>query len=213
IQGGLAIENNFQQRGIDHPLLTRIASSAVLTHMLGGTRDEIVNAVSNAFIDCSLATMRHAPNTGWRKSWSAADAAFNGLRLAMMAVKGEMGYPAVLTAKHYGFNDARFGGRPLAFQRRYGEYVIQHSMFKFVAAGMHSQSAIECALRLHPLMKDRIEEIERIVLHSQDALIRIMHKTGPLYNPADRDHCTQYVVAVALIFGRLNATDFEDDVT
>ena len=212
IQGCLAIENDFKKVGIDHPLLTRVASSAVLTKMLGGVRAQIMNAVSNAWVDVSLAAIRHAPNTGWRKSWAAADATFNGLRLALMAMKGEMGYPTILSAPHYGFNDARFGGKPLAFQRPYGDYVIQHSMFKFVAAGMHSQSAVECALRLHPLVRDCIQDIERVVLHSQDALMRIMYKTGPLHNPADRDHCAQYVVAVALIFGRLRATDFEDDV-
>jgi 2-methylcitrate dehydratase len=211
IQGCLAIENNFQKAGIDHPLLTRVASSAVLTKMLGGTRDQTLNAVSNAWVDCSLAAVRQPPNTGWRKSWAAADAAFNGLRLALMAVKGEMGYPAVLSAKRYGFFDARWGGKPLEFQRAYGDYVIRHSMFKFVAAGMHSQSAVDCALRLHPLVKDRIDEIERVSLHSQAALMGIMYKTGPLYNPADRDHCAQYVVAVALIHGRLLPTDFEDD--
>jgi 2-methylcitrate dehydratase len=212
IQGCLAIENDFKKVGIDHPLLTRVASAAVLTKMLGGTREQIINAVSNAWVDSSLAAIRHAPNTGSRKSWAAADATFNALRLALMAVKGEMGYPSILTAKHYGFYDARLGGKPLAFQRPYGDYVIKHSMFKFVAAGMHSQSAVECALRLHPLVKDRINDIERVVMHSQDALMRIMYKTGPLYNPADRDHCAQYVVSVALIFGRLQATDFEDAV-
>ena len=211
IQGCLAIENNFQKAAIDHPLLTRVASSAVLTKMLGGTREQIFNAVSNAWVDCSLAAVRQAPNTGWRKSWAAADAAFNGLRLALMAVKGEMGYPAVLSAKVYGFYDARFGGNPLKFQRPYGDYVIQRSMFKFVAAGMHSQSAVDAALRLHPLVKDRLDEIERIELTSQAALMGIMYKTGPLHNPADRDHCAQYVVAVPLIYGRLLPTDFEDD--
>jgi 2-methylcitrate dehydratase len=211
IQGCLAIENNFQKAGIDHPLLTRVASSAVLTKMLGGTRDQILNAVSNAWVDCSLAAVRQAPNTGWRKSWAAADATFNALRLALMAVKGEMGYPSVLTAKRYGFYDARFGGKPLEFQRPYGDYVIQHSMFKFVAAGMHGQSAVDCALRLYPLVKDRVDEIERIELHTQASLMGIMHKTGPLYNPADRDHCAQYVVAVGLLYGRLLPTDFEDD--
>ena len=212
IQGCLAIENDFKKVAIDHPLLTRIASAAVLTEMLGGSRDEIVNAVSNAWVDSSLAAIRHAPNTGSRKSWAAADAAFNGLRLAMMAVKGEMGYPAIMSAPHYGFNDARFGGKALAFQRPYGDYVIQHSMFKFVAAGMHSQSAVECGLRLHPLVKDRIADIERVAIESQSALMGIMYKTGPLRNPADRDHCAQYVVAVALLYGRLDATDFEEDV-
>jgi 2-methylcitrate dehydratase len=210
IQGGLAIENDFKAVGIDHPLLTRVASSAVLTRMLGGSREEIVSAVSNAFVDSTLATIRHKPNTGWRKSWSAADATFNALRLALMAVKGEMGYPAVLTAKFYGFYDARFGGKPFAFQRPYGDYIIQNSMFKFCAAGMHGQSAAECGLRLRPLVKDRIADIERVTIHSQDALMRIMDKSGPLHNPADRDHCAQYVVAVAMLYGRLEAADYED---
>lgn len=212
IQGCIAIENDFQKNGIDHPTLSRVAGSAVLTHMLGGTRDEIVNAVSNAWVDCSLAVVRHAPNTGWRKSWAAGDANFDAVRLALMACAGEMGYPSVLTAKKYGFYEARFGGKPFRFQRPYGDYVIQHSMFKFVAAGMHSQSAVECAIRLHPLVKDRIADIERIELHSQRALMGIMDKTGPLANPADRDHCAQYVIAIGLIFGRLEARDFEDAV-
>ncbi len=212
IQGCIAIENDFQAAAIDHPILTRVAGSAVLTQMLGGSREEVVNAVSNAWVDCSLAAVRHAPNTGWRKSWAAADAALNAVRLALMARAGEMGYPAILSAKRYGFYDARFGGKPFRFQRPYGDYVIQHSMFKFVAAGMHSQSAVECALRLHPLVKDRIADIERVELRSQRALMGIMNKTGPLHNPADRDHCAQYVVAVGLIFGRLDARDFEDAV-
>ena len=212
IQGCIAIDNDFQQRAIDHPTLTRVAGAAVLTHMLGGNRDQIVNAVSNAWVDCSLAVVRHAPNTGWRKSWAAADACFNAVRLALMARAGEMGYPSVLSAKRYGFYDARFGGKPFTFQRPYADYVIQHSMFKFVAAGMHGQSAVECALRLHPLVKDRIADIERIELRSQRALMGIMDKTGPLHNPADRDHCAQYVIAIGLLFGRLDARDFEDAV-
>lgn len=211
IQGCIAIENNLHKVGIDHPLLTRIASAGVLTKMLGGTRDEILNAVSNAWVDCSLVAIRQPPNIGSRKSWSAADAAFNGLRLAMMAVKGEMGYPWILTGKYYGFHDARFGGKPLEFQRPYEEYVIQHSMFKFLATGMHGQSAVDAALRLHPLAKDRINDIERIVIHSQESLMGIMDKKGPLRNFADRDHCAQYVVAFALINGRLGARDFEDE--
>jgi 2-methylcitrate dehydratase len=212
IQGCIAIENDFQKNAIDHPTLTRVAGSAVLTHMLGGTRDEIVNAVSNAWVDCSLAVVRHAPNTGWRKSWAAGDACFDAVRLALMARAGEMGYPAVLTAKKYGFYVARFGGQPFKFQRPYGDYVIQHSMFKFVAAGMHGQSAVECAIRLHPHVKDRIADIERIDVRSQRALMGIMDKTGPLANPAERDHCAQYVIAIGLIFGRLEARDFEDAV-
>jgi 2-methylcitrate dehydratase len=210
IQGCIAIENDFKEAGIDHALLTRVASTAVLTRMLGGTHGEIINAVSNAWIDDSLAVYRHAPNTGWRKSWAAADASFNAVRLAGMAVKGEMGYPSVLTAKHFGFYDARFGGKPFQFQRRYGEYVIQHSMFKFVAAGMHSQSSVECAFRLHPLVKDRLADIARIEIHSQRALMGIMNKTGPLHNAADRDHCVQYIVAVGLMHGKLGPQDYED---
>jgi 2-methylcitrate dehydratase len=212
IQGCIAIENDFKKIGIDHPLLTRVASAAVLTKMLGGDREQVINAVSNAWVDAGLAAVRHAPNTGWRKSWAAADATFQAARLALMAVKGEMGYPSVLTAKTYGFYDARAGGKPFAFQRPYGEYVINHSMFKFVAAGMHGQSAVECALKLHREVKDRIADIERVEIRSQRALMGIMNKTGPLYNPADRDHCAQYVVAIGLIFGRLEARDFEDAV-
>lgn len=212
IQGCIAIENDFQQAGIDHPILTRVASTAVLTRMLGGTREEIINAVSNAWIDVPLAVVRHAPNTGWRKSWAAADASFTAMRLAHMAVKGEMGYPSVLSARRYGFYEARFHGKPFRFQRRYGDYVIRHSMFKFVTAGMHGQSAVECALRLHPLVKNRLGEVKRVAIHSQRALMGIMNKSGPLHNPADRDHCAQYVVAFGLIFGRLHATDFEDAV-
>ena len=212
IQGCIAMENDFQAAGVDHPILTRVAGCAVLTRMLGGTREEIVNAVSNAWVEVPLALVRHAPNTGWRKSWAAAYASAAAMRLAQMAVKGEMGYPAVLTAKPYGFYHASFRGKPFKFQRRYGDYVIRHSMFKFVTAGMHGQSAVECALRLHPLVKDRLRDVKQVVLHSQRALMGIMNKSGPLYNPADRDHCAQYVVAIGLIFGRLQAEDFEDRV-
>jgi len=212
IQGGIAIENDFSKVGIDHILLTGVASAAVLTRMLGGTREEVFNAVSNAWMDSSLVVFRHAPNTGSRKSWASAERIFQAMRYAFMALKGEMGYPSVLTARHYGFYDARFGGKPFRFQRPYGEYVIQHAMFKFVAAGMHSQSAVEGAFRLHPLVKDRLADIDRIHIHSQRALMAIMNKTGPLSNPADRDHCVQYIVAVGLIHGKISPRDFEDDV-
>ena len=161
-------------------------------------------------MDCSLVLFRHAPNTGWRKSWACADASGDAVRLAFMAVKGEMGYPSVLSAPFFGIYDSRFAGRAFEFQRPYGDYIIQNSMFKFVAAGMHGQSAVECGLKLHPLVKDRIADIERVVIHSQDALMRIMDKSGPLYNFADRDHCVQYVVAVPLLYGRMEASDFED---
>ena len=212
IQGCLAIENGFgETAAMDHNILPRVASSAVLTGMLGGTHEQIVNAISNAFIDSSLSAFRHAPNTGARKSWSCAEAIFQAMRLARMAIKGEMGYPSVLTAEYYGFYDARFKGRPFTFQRPYGEYIIQHSNFKFVAAGMHGQTAVECALRLHRDVRDRLDDIDRIEIRSHRALMRIMNKSGPLYNPADRDHCVQYTVAVGLIQGALNARDYEDD--
>lgn len=210
IQGCIAIENDFFHNGMDHNLLVRVATAAVLTRMLGGTRDQVVNAVSNAWIDSSLVTYRYAPNTGPRKNWACADASAAAVRLAMMALRGESGYPAVLTAKNFGFFDARFGGKPLKFQQRYGEYVIQHSMFKFVPAGMHSQSAVECAFRLHPRVNKRIDDIERVDLHSHAPLIDIMDKTGPLHNADDRDHCAQYVVAVGLLYGRLGAHELTD---
>jgi 2-methylcitrate dehydratase len=210
IQGCIAIENDFNAIGVDHPMLSRVATAAVVTQMMGGTRDEIVNAVSNAWIDTSLRVYRQAPNAGWRKSWAAGDAVSEGVRLARMAMAGEMGYPTVLTAKKWGFYDRLRGGKPFTFQRPYGDYVIQHSMFKFVAAGMHGQSAVECAFRLHPYVRDRLADIQRIEIHSQRALMGIMDKTGPLHNPADRDHSVQYVVAVGLIHGKLDASDFED---
>jgi 2-methylcitrate dehydratase len=212
IQGCIALENDLESGGVDHNLLTRVATTAVLTRMLGGTREHIVNAVSNAFMDCSPVLYRHAPNTGWRKSWACADASAEAVRLAMMSIKGEMGYPSVLTAKFFGLYDARFGGRRFEFQRPYGEYIIQHCMFKFVPAGMHGQSAVECAIRLHPLVKDRVDDVERIDLHTHAYLLDVMHKTGPLYNPADRDHCAQYCCAVGLLYGKLEPLDFEDDV-
>jgi 2-methylcitrate dehydratase len=211
IQGCIAIENDFKEMGIDHPLLTRVAGAAVLTHMLGGTREQVINAVSNAFVDTSLCAVRHAPNTGWRKSWAAADASLQAVRIALMSVAGEMGYPTILTAPKYGFYAVHNGGKPFKFQRPYEDYVLRHSMFKFVAAGMHSQSAVECAFRLHPLVKSRIDDIARIDIRSQRALMGIMDKTGPLYNPADRDHCVQYIVAVGLLHGKLDARDFEDE--
>ncbi len=210
IQGCIAIENDFNAMGVDHTMLSRVATAAVVTRLMGGTRPEIVNAVSNAWIDASLRVYRQAPNAGWRKSWAAGNAVSEGVRLARMAMAGEMGYPTVLSAKKWGFYDRYRDGKPFVFQRAYGDYVIQHSMFKFVAAGMHGQSAAECAFRLHALVKDRLAEIQRIDIFSQRALMGIMDKTGPLHNPADRDHSVQYVVAVGLIHGKLDARDFED---
>ena len=210
IQGCIAIENDFNAMGVDHTLLSRVATAAVVTQLMGGTRNEIINAVSNAWIDASLRVYRQAPNAGWRKSWAAGNAASEGVRLARMAMAGEMGYPTVLSAKKWGFYDCHNGGKPFTFQRAYGDYVIQNSMFKFVAAGMHGQSAVECAFRLHEQVKDKLAQIARIEIFSQRALMGIMDKTGPLHNPADRDHSVQYIVAVGLIHGKLDAADFED---
>jgi len=212
IQGCIALENDLEAAGVDHNLLTRVAATAVLARMLGATRDQVINAVSNAWMDMSPVLYRHAPNTGWRKSWACADASAEAVRLALMAVKGEMGYPSVLTAPYYGLYDARFGGRRFEFQRPYGEYIINHCMFKFVPAGMHGQSAVECALLLHPDVRDRLDDIERVDIHTHEYLLDVMHKTGPLYNAADRDHCVEYCTAVGLIFGRLEPRDFEDEV-
>ncbi|MDB5926380.1 MAG: 2-methylcitrate dehydratase [Betaproteobacteria bacterium] len=211
IQGCIALENDLEAGGVDHNLLTRVASTAVLARRLSATRDQVVNAVSNAWMDCSPVLYRHAPNTGWRKSWACADASSEAVRLAMMAAKGEMGYPSVLTAPFFGLYDARFNGRRFEFQRPYGEYIINHCMFKFVPAGMHGQSAVECAFLLHPHVKDRIDDIARIDIYTHAYLLDVMHKTGPLYNPADRDHSVQYCAAVGLLHGKLEPRDFEDD--
>jgi 2-methylcitrate dehydratase len=212
IQGVLSLENNFTRLGFDHAVLVRAASTAVATRMLGGTREQIVNAVSNAFADgVTLKAYRHAPNIGSRKSWAGGDASARGVDLAMMAVKGEMGYPTVLTARTYGFYEALFEKKPFRFQRGYGSYVMENVLFKFVACGMLGQTAVECALKLHPQVRDRLDDIAAITITTQKELIGIMDKQGVLRNPADRDHCVQYVVAVGMIHGRLKASDFEDD--
>jgi 2-methylcitrate dehydratase len=214
IQGVLALENSFNRVGLDHVVLVKIASTAVVTHMLGGDRWTIVNALSNAFVDGgSLRTYRHAPNTGSRKSWAAGDAAARAVWLSLMALKGEMGYPSALTAPKWGFYDVLFKGQPFNFQRDYGSYVMENVLFKVsFPAEFHAQTAAECAMTLHPQVKDRIDEIERVVITTHESAIRIIDKTGPLHNPADRDHCIQYMTAVPLIFGRLTADDYEDDV-
>jgi 2-methylcitrate dehydratase len=214
IQGVIALENSFNRVGLDHVILVKVATTAVVAHMLGCTHEEIVNAVSNAWIDGhSLRTYRHAPNTGSRKSWAAGDATSRGVRLALMAKKGEMGYPSALTARTWGFYDVLFRGQRLRFQRPYGSYVMENVLFKIsFPAEFHAQTAVECAMQLHPQVKDRLEEIERIVIRTHESAIRIIDKRGPLHNPADRDHCLQYMVAVPLIFGRLTASDYEDEV-
>ena len=214
IQGVLALENSFNRVGLDHVLLVRVASTAVVTRMLGGDRDTVLNAVSNAWIDgCSLRTYRHAPNTGSRKSWAAGDATSRAVRLALIAMTGEMGYPSALSVKTWGYYDVLFKGNAFKFQRPYGSYVMENILFKIsYPAEFHSQTAVEAGMTLHPLVKDRIEEIEKVVIETQEAGVRIIDKTGPLDNPADRDHCIQYMVAVPLIFGRLTAADYEDSV-
>ncbi|MES2354156.1 MAG: bifunctional 2-methylcitrate dehydratase/aconitate hydratase [Pseudomonadota bacterium] len=214
IQGCLALENSFNNVGLDHVVLVKVASTAVVAGLLGLNRDEMINAVSLAWVDGqSLRTYRHTPNTGSRKSWAAGDATSRAVRLALIAKTGEMGYPSALTAKTWGFYDALFKGQPFKFQRPYGSYVMEHVLFKIsFPAEFHSQTAVECAIALHENAKDRLEDIKKITIRTHEAAIRIIDKKGPLANPADRDHCIQYMVAVPLIFGWLTAADYEDDV-
>jgi len=214
VQGVLALENSYNRVGLDHVLLVRVATTAVVTRMLGGDRDTVINAVSHAWIDgCSLRTYRHAPNTGSRKSWAAGDATSRGVRLALMAMTGEMGYPSALTAQTWGYYDVLFKGRPFEFSQGYGSYVMENVLFKIsYPAEFHAQTAVEAAMILHPLVKDRLDDTEKIVIETQQAAMRIIDKTGPLDNPADRDHCIQYMAAVPMIFGRLTAADYEDVV-
>ena len=214
IQGVLALENSYNRVGLDHVLLVRVASTAVVTRMLGGDREQVLNAVSNAWVDgCSLRTYRHAPNTGSRKSWAAGDATSRAVRLALIAMTGEMGYPSALTARTWGYYDVLFKGNEFKFQRPYGSYVMENILFKIsYPAEFHSQTAVEAGMTLHARVKDRIDDIESVVIETQEAGVRIIDKTGPLDNPADRDHCIQYMVAVPLIFGRLTAADYEDSV-
>ncbi len=214
IQGVLALENSFNRVGLDHVVLVKVATTALATSMLGGNREQIQAALSHAWVDGqSLRTYRHAPNTGSRKSWAAGDATSRGVRLALAAVKGEMGLPGVLSAPKWGFYDVSFKGQPFKFQREYGSYVMDNVLFKIsFPAEFHAQTAAECAIQLHSQVKDRLDEIDKIVLTTQESAVRIISKTGPLYNPADRDHCLQYMVAIPLIFGRLTADDYEDRV-
>lgn len=214
IQGCLALENSFNKVGLDHVVLVKVASTALATQMMGGTYGQIVDALSHAFVDGqSLRTYRHAPNAGPRKSWAAGDATSRAVRLAMIVLSGEIGYPGVLTAPKWGFYDVLFKGQPFKFQRAYGSYVMEQILFKIsFPAEFHSQTAVEAAVRLYAQVKDRLEEIERIELTTHEAAIRIISKSGPLNNPADRDHCLQYMVAVPLIKGSLVAEDYEDDV-
>jgi len=214
IQGVIALANSFNRVGLDHVVLVKVASTAVVAQMLGLTRNEIINAVSLAWVDGqSLRTYRHAPNTGSRKSWAAGDATSRAVRLALIAATGEMGYPSVLTAKTWGFYDVLFKGQPFRFDRRYGSYVMEHVLFKIsFPAEFHAQTAVECAMQLHPIVRDRLSDIRRITIRTHESALRIIDKKGPLANPADRDHCIQYMVAVPLVFGRLTAADYEDNV-
>ena len=217
IQGCIALENSFNRVGLDHVVLVKVASTAVVAQMLGLDRDEVINAVSLAWVDGqSLRTYRHAPNTGSRKSWAAGDATSRAVRLALMAKTGEMGYPSVLSANTWGFYDVLFKGNAFKFQRPYGSYVMENVLFKIsFPAEFHSQTAVEAAMTLHRELNKLgrpVEDIKKITIRTHEACIRIIDKKGPLSNPADRDHCIQYMVAVPLIFGRLTADDYEDRI-
>lgn len=220
IQGVIALENSFNRVGLDHVLLVKVASTAVVAKMLGANYEQIIDAVSNAWLDGqSLRTYRHAPNTGSRKSWAAGDATSRAVRLALMVMKGEMGYPSALTAKTWGFYDVLFKGKPFKFTQTYGSYVMENVLFKIsFPAEFHAQTAVECALALHPDNIDlidtleKINKIDRIEITTHESAIRIIDKTGPLNNPADRDHCIQYMTAIGLLTGNLTAQDYEDTV-
>lgn len=213
IQGVLALENSFNRVGLDHVILVKVASAAVVTHMLGGNQTDIINVLSHAFIDGqSLRTYRHAPNTGSRKSWAAGDATSRATRLAWLTLQGEMGYPSALTAKKWGFYDTIMHGQPLKINRPLGSYVMENVLFKIsFPAEFHAQTAVECAVRLHPQIKNKLDQIEKIVLTTQESAVRIISKSGPLHNPADRDHCLQYMVAIGLLFGDLKADHYENN--
>jgi 2-methylcitrate dehydratase len=212
VQGVLALENSFNRVGLDHVLLVRVATTAVATAMLGGTVADVAAALSGAFIDGgALRTYRHAPNTGSRKSWAAGDATSRGVWHALMAARGEMGYPSALTAKGWGFQDVLFGGREVTLARQLSSYVMENVLFKIsFPAEFHAQTAVEAALALHPEVAGRLDEIERVTITTQESAVRIIDKTGPLHNPADRDHCIQYMTAIGLIFGELTADHYED---
>jgi 2-methylcitrate dehydratase len=217
IQGCIALENSFNKVGLDHVVLVKVASTAVVGRLLGLARDQMVNALSLAWVDGqSLRTYRHAPNTGSRKSWAAGDATSRAVRLALMARTGEMGYPSVLTAKIWGFYDVSFRGQEFKFQRAYGSYVMENVLFKIsYPAEFHAQTAVEAAMKLRATMAAcglAPEAIKKIAIRTHEACLRIIDKKGPLANPADRDHCVQYMVAIPLLFGRLTAADYEDTV-
>ena len=213
IQGVLALENSLNRVGLDHVAYVKLASTAVCTQLWGGTKEQIISAISHALADGqSLRTYRHAPNTGSRKSWAAGDAASRGVRLAMLALKGESVIPTVLSAKTWGFYDVLFGGNTFRFQREFGSYVMENILFKVsFPAEFHAQTAVECAITLHPHIINKLDKIEKICIETQESAVRIISKTGPLYNPADRDHCLQYMVATGLLFGNLTAAHYEQE--
>lgn len=212
IQGVIALENSFNRVGLCHVLLVRVASTAVATRMLGGSREQVIDALSQAWLDgSSLRTYRHAPNTGSRKSWAAGDATSRAVRLADLTMRGETGYPSVLSARTWGFYDVSFKGKEFSFSMPYKSYVMENILFKIsYPAEFHAQTAVEAALKLHPAVSNRLGEIDRIVMHTHESALRIINKVGPLSNPADRDHCLQYMTAVALGFGSLTADHYED---
>ena len=210
IQGALCFSNDWRAHGIDQPMLLQAAVAPVLTHLLGGSRQQVFNAVSHAFVDTTLSAIRHAPNIGSRKNWACARASEDALRIALMMRAGEDGFPWILSAKDLGFHAVRFGGVELALEGPLGESVIQRCMFKLLPAGMHGQTAGECAFLLHPQVSSRLDDIERIELRCHRSLKRIMDKPGPLRNPADRDHCVQYIVALGLLHGTLGPGDYSD---
>ncbi len=214
IQGCYALSNSFNKVGLDHVLLVRLASSAIATHMLGGGKEEIINAVSHSWLDGgALRVYRQAPNAGPRKGWAAGDACRRAVTHALNAVKGCIGYPGALTAKGWGFQDALFKGKALEFERGFGSYVMENILFKVShPAEFHGQTAVEAALALHPEVAGRLDQVERIEIETTEAALRIIDKTGPLSNPADRDHCLQYMVAASLVLGRLGPDDYSDAV-
>ena len=217
IQGCIALENSFNKVGLDHVILVKVASTAVVAQMMGLTRDQALAAVSLAWVDGqSLRTYRHFPNAGSRKSWAAGDATSRAVRLALIAKTGEMGYPSALRAKTWGFYDVSFKGQPFKFQRAYGSYVMENVLFKIsFPAEFHSQTGVEAAMTIYHQMQaagKTSDDIAKVTIRTHEACIRIIDKKGPLNNPADRDHCIQYMVAVPFIFGRLTARDYEEDI-
>jgi len=213
IQGVLALQNSFNRVGIDHVLLVKVASAAAVTAMLGGDRAQVESAVSNAWLDATLRTYRHAPNTGSRKSWAAGDALARAVRFGLSAMTGEMGYPSALTAPDWGFQDAWFGGEEVTLARPLGSYVMENILFKVsFPAEFHAQTAVEAAFVLHNEVVERLDEVKSITITTQESALRIIDKTGPLNNPADRDHCIQYMTAIGLLNGALTADDYEDGV-